>query len=171
MNKLLFVLSLFISCSLLTTLALALPDDRFQEITIEGGLGGEGDMNLGQFILRGSLEDPVIITQGSIKITGLEVTVERIDGSIHKITVKGQPAQFQQQPEVEQGVLYASGLELTFNNTDQLLTIDKEAKLTQAGNSMTGCHVDYNLESATFNMSACNGGERLKMVIPPGTIQ
>jgi lipopolysaccharide export system protein LptA len=152
----------------LSSLALALPDDINQEIVIEAG-PGEFDLNRGLHILHGSPENPVLITQGSLRITGLEVTLELVEGAIHKITAKGKPAHFQQQPELDQGIISASGEELILDYTAQFLTIDIAAEFIQEGNTLTGCHIDYDLEARRANIDTCNDNERLRMVIPGST--
>lgn len=171
MNKFLSTITLMLSSSLLASLLFtdkvqALPDDENQETII---FADSSELSPGEVIYHGSSDQPAEITQGSLKISGLEITLERVDGVLRKMTARGTPARFQQQPEIDQGIIYASGLSIVFDNSAQLLTIDAEAEFIQDGTILTGCHIDYDLETKKGNVTPCNNGERLRMVIPPST--
>lgn len=167
MNKCLCLLASFG----FATASLALPEDANEEISIIGGQS-EMDLNLGLVTMSGTEEKPVVVTQGSLKVTGLKVIVERLeDGDIRKVTIKGKPARFQQQPAIDQEIVYASGHEIAFNNSEQLITIDIEAELIQDGNILTGCHIDYRLTTKKANAKPCDENGQLEVVIPPSPDQ
>lgn len=148
----------------------ALPEDAKQEIIVDAN-SSEFDLGLGVVIHHGTPDHLVVITQGSLKITGLEVTIERLNGLVHKITATGQPARFQQQPQSDQEIMYVSAQLIAFNNTAQLLSLDGEAELIQDGDILTGGHIDYDLNTRKGNVTPGNTDSRLRMIIPPSDDQ
>jgi lipopolysaccharide export system protein LptA len=149
---------------------MALPDDAGQPMEIAAS-SSELFLDQGLVVYYGTEEQPASITQGSMQITGVEISIERKDEVLSKVIAKGAPARFQQQLEVGQEPLQASGLTLTFDNTGQTLSIDVEAELLQAGTRTTGHHFDYDLQSRRVKATQEPGGEQIRMVIPPSVKQ
>jgi lipopolysaccharide export system protein LptA len=145
--------------------ALALPEDATQEIVIEAG-SSELYLDRGLLIYRGSAGTPARITQGTMVITGEEIRIER-DGerSLKKVTATGKPARFQQQPALDQEVLHVSGETLSFDNVEQTLSVDVQAEFTQADTTLTGHHIDYDLESRSAATTGRSPEEQVRMTI------
>jgi lipopolysaccharide export system protein LptA len=143
----------------------ALPEDANQEITIVGGSGGVSP-DQGLYIIREDAEGLAHIKQGSMEIFASEIRTEIIDGVLNKATAVGTPARFQQQPTIDQAIIYLSGHTLDYDNSKRMLNIDGEAHYEQAGQTLDGRHIDYNLDTGDANAEA-NEGERVKIVIPP----
>jgi lipopolysaccharide export system protein LptA len=143
----------------------ALPEDSEQEIVSD-----YSSIDLfpeqGLVVFKGAADEPACITQGSLRICGDEIRLERTsDGSLKKVTASGTPARFQQQPAADQELVHASGLTLVFDATAQLVTIDENAELSQAGTVLTHQHIEYDLN--TGNASAGGESGQGRMVIPP----
>ncbi|MDR0781771.1 MAG: lipopolysaccharide transport periplasmic protein LptA [Pseudomonadales bacterium] len=161
----LFLLLLAPVSLLLTPAALALPEDRLQTLEIEA-MSNELFLDRGYFIYRGTAARPAVATQGTMRISGIEIIAERGEDGISKVTATGTPARFQQQPETTQTLIHASGDTLVFDNTAQLVTADGNAEFSQAGNTLKGDHIEYNLQT---RRAAATGrdGQPVNMFIPP----
>ncbi len=144
----------------------ALPDDENQPIEVYGEQG-ELDLDLGISYLYGTEEDPASVIQGSVVVSGLEIMVQRGDeGELLKVTAKGKPARYQHQPSTDRPIVYASGLDLTFDNVASLVTVDEEAQFNEGGTVITGRQVVYNLETRRVNF-ARSDDEQFRITIPP----
>lgn len=148
----------------------ALPDDREQPIEIDA-LSSETLLDEGLTIYYGSSEDPAVITQGSMRIAGEEITVKRADGRVEAITVTGAPARFEQQPAVDEAVIQGSGRTVTYDRAAQLLTIEEDARLMQAGNTLNGYHVEYDMAANRVDAHSRDNGDRINVSIQPDNVE
>ena len=150
--------------------ALALPEDKDQEVVVVASRGGEVSLDEGITIFRGTVEQPASITQGTMEITGLEITIRADDGDlskISKITAAGKPASFQQQPKIDQSVVYARGETIVYDDSSQLITINGDAELTQDRNILTGHLIEYEIENKKARAESSGGSDRVNMSITP----
>lgn len=160
MNKLLSPLFL-ISFGLLTSTSLALPEDINQDMITSCPARSESFLDQGLEICRGTSNEPAEINQGSLNLSGLEIRIEREQGNISTITVSGSPAAFQQQPEIEQAVVYASGSSITFNNENQMIIIQGSAAFSQEGTiDTTAERIEYDIANRKLDATQMN------MIIP-----
>lgn len=160
MNKLLSSL-IFISFSLPATPSLALPDDLNQDMITSCPARSESFLDQGLEICRGTTNEPAEINQGSLKLSGLEIRIEREQGNISTITVSGSPAEFQQQPEIDQAIVYASGSSIILNNESQMITIQGNAAFSQEGTiDTTAERIEYDIANRKLDATQMN------MVIP-----
>jgi lipopolysaccharide export system protein LptA len=147
--------------------ASALPEDANQKASFEGG-SLEYFPDQGEVILRENVEGLAHIKQGSMEIFASEIRLVLIDGVVSKATAVGMPARFQQQPALDQAIVYLSGHTLDYDNGSRMLNIDGEATYTQAGNTLNGLHIDYNLDTRKVNAKA-REGESVQMLITPAS--
>lgn len=155
--------------SLLSALAHALPSDSSQPINIQAD-SAELDDKRGIAIYRGD----VVITQGTLKITGDTVTITmNNDGDIDVFTSEGKPAYYEQLPSPDKEIVQAYGLTIQyFANTDKIIIID-QAKVIQQGNTFRGEKIVYdtNLEIVTAGRgkqgTITTPTPRVNMVIQP----
>lgn len=160
-------LVLALSGMFISTLLSALPEDATQPIVVESG-SSEIYLGEGLIIHRGSPDKPARITQGSIKIEGTEIRIEQgSDGALRLLTASGTPARFQQQPEADQEIVYANGLTLSFDNDTQILTLAEEAEFIQAGNTLSGQLIEYDMNARRANASSSSTEDPVRMFIPP----
>ena len=160
------VLTFFV---LLGPAAYGLPEDENMPLEIEANYN-EIYLDRGYSVYRGSEDEPAIATRGSMRISGQEIVVEREAGVIARVTARGSattPARFQQQPAVDQAIVHASGAILLFDNQARLVTADGDAEFSQAGNTLNGQHIEYNLDTRFASASGGDTSERVRMYIPP----
>jgi len=92
---------------------------------------------------------------------GLEIRIERVEGNISTITVSGSPAAFQQQPQIEQAIVYASGTSIILDNDNQMITIQGNAAFSQKGTiDTTAERIEYDIANRKLDATQMN------MVIP-----
>ena len=103
-------LLLGLSAFLLGTGAWALPEDRNQPIRVQADTA-ELDDRQGVAVYRGD----VVITQGSMKITGDTVTItQNGSGDVEVFTSIGKPAYYEQKPSADKEVVKAYGLTIQY---------------------------------------------------------
>jgi lipopolysaccharide export system protein LptA len=137
--------------------AYALPEDAEQPIEVDADRT-EVFLNDGLFVYTGSQEAPACITQGTMKICGVEIRLERADnGELRQVTATGSPARFQQQLEADQELVHASGARLVFDNVAQLVTADGDAELSQSGDVINHQHIEYDIEARHYSASGADG--------------
>ena len=161
--------TLVLLLGLLPILAPALPEDRQQEVVVDAD---HSDLYIDEGIVvhYGSEDAPAVITQGSMRVEGSQITIENSSSNRSepgKITAVGNPARFQQQPAVDKGIVYARGNTIIYDDEAQLLTLEGAAGFTQDGNTISASHIDYDLEAGRARASSPEGEGRVQMVIPP----
>ncbi|UVE18562.1 lipopolysaccharide transport periplasmic protein LptA [Pseudomonas sp. LS44] len=151
--------------------AWALPNDREQPIRVQAD-SAELDDKQGVAVYRGT----VIITQGSMKITGDTVTItQTAQGDIDVFTSVGRPAYYEQKPAVDKEIVKAYGLTIQyFASKDRIVLID-QAKVIQEGNTFEGEKIVYDTQRQIVNAGRATGTNvttprpRIDMVIQPKT--
>jgi lipopolysaccharide export system protein LptA len=149
--------------------AWALPSDRDQPIRVQAD-SAELDDRKGVAVYRGD----VVITQGSMKITGDTVTItQNAQGDIEVFTSVGKPAYYEQKPAVDKPVVKAYGLTIQyFAAKDRIVLID-QAKVVQEGNTFEGEKIVYDTQRQIVNAGRATGTQvtaprpRIDMVIQP----
>lgn len=160
MNRL-FGLLFTTTLSLFTTYTWSLPNDLNQDMVTSCPAQSESFLDQGLEICRGTIDEPAEINQGSLKLSGLEFRIEREQGFIRMISATGSPASFQQQPEIDQAIVYANGSNIIFNNETQILIIQGNASFSQEGTiDTTADRIEYDIANRKLDASQMN------MVIP-----
>lgn len=162
-NRSFIRLSLLISVCL-SPLSFALPTDSQQPIHISAD-SAQIDDNTGTTTYEGN----VIMTQGSMEIRAAKVDLFRTNNEVSHITAIGSPANFRQQPSIEQPITDAYGQTLNYKITDQTVTITGQARVEQAGDTFSGERIIYQMNKAIVNAYSGRGssGQRVQMVIQP----
>lgn len=160
MNKFSSLL-LILGLSFLANNLVALPDDPDQDMITSCPARSESFLDQGLEICRGTNDQPAEINQGSLKLTGLEFRIQRGQGTIQTITVSGAPATFQQQPELNQSIIYANGSSIALDNTKQMIIIQGNASFSQEGTiETTAERIEYDIANRKLDATQMN------MVIP-----
>ena len=162
-----FLLSL--SAALGSASAWALPTDRDQPIHIQSD-DAQLDDKQGVATYKGN----VIITQGSMKITGNTVTITRnATGDVDVFTAVGNLAYYEQKPAVDKPIVQAYGVTIQyFAAQDRIVLIDT-AKVINDGNTSEGEKIVYDTVRQVVNAGRANGSKittprpRIDMVIQP----
>lgn len=156
-------------CSLLPALANALPSDRDQPIHIQADTADLDDKK-GTAIYRGD----VVITQGTLKITGNTVTIiQGKNGDVEYFKSVGGPAYYEQLPGEGDELLKAYGKTIEYFLPKDTIVITDQARVTQGGNTSRGEKITYNIQQEKVNVGRAQPGSvsqpepRVHMVIQP----
>lgn len=119
--------------------AIALNTDSDQPMNIEADRVDIDDEK-GTNIFRGN----VVITRGSIRISGDKVVVYRDkEKNLDKVHSVGKPAHFQQTPDNKSVPVIAEAEELFYDSVKEILIMRRNGKIVQGGDTFTGDHIIY----------------------------
>ncbi len=86
----------------------------------------------------------VVITRGSIRISGDKVVVYRDkEKNLDKVHSVGKPAHFQQTPDNKRVPVVAEAEELFYDSVKEILIMRHNGKIVQGGDTFTGDHIIY----------------------------
>ncbi|MEW6462146.1 MAG: lipopolysaccharide transport periplasmic protein LptA [Pseudomonadota bacterium] len=166
-NTLPLILSL--GAALGSAAAWALPSDRDQPIRIQADTA-ELDDKQGVAVYRGD----VIITQGTLKITGDTVTItQTASGDIDVFTSVGNLAYYEQKPDVGKDIVKAYGKTIQYFASNERIVLIDQAKVIQEGNTFEGEKIVYDTRRQIVNAGRATGSNvstprpRIDMVIQP----
>ena len=149
--------------------AWALPSDREQPIRIQADTA-ELDDKQGVAVYRGD----VIITQGTLKITGDTVTItQTASGDIDMFTSVGNLAYYEQKPAVDKEIVKAYGKTIQYFASNERIILIDQAKVIQEGNTFEGEKIVYDTRRQIVNAGRATGNNvsvprpRIDMVIQP----
>lgn len=145
-------------------LVMALPEDARQAIHITADSATRNDQT-GITLYKGD----VLLTQGSMKVTGDSIELRQTGKSITTIIAKGRPAEFQQRPAANKEVTHAYGEVLDYNIRTKELEITGQAKVSQGSDSFSGNRIVYDMNKNTVNAFSdkSDNGQRVQMIIQP----
>ena len=144
--------------------ALALSTDRDQPVHIEADRGELDDVK-GVTIYEGR----VVVTQGSIKITGDRVVLHYDDQrDISRAEAVGKPATYQQLSDGESEPLKARALRMDYQVKDGVIDLYDDASVVQTGNSLFGSRITYDTVNERVKASRSGSGEdRVRVILTP----
>ncbi|NWL79955.1 lipopolysaccharide transport periplasmic protein LptA [Pseudomonas taiwanensis] len=149
--------------------AWALPTDRDQPIRVQAD-SAELDDKQGVAVYRGN----VVITQGTLKITGDTVTITQdANGDVEVFTSVGKPAYYEQKPAVDKEIVKAYGLTIQYFAANERIILLDQAKVVQEGNTFEGEKIVYDTQRQIVNAGRATGTNvstprpRIDMVIQP----
>jgi lipopolysaccharide export system protein LptA len=146
----------------------ALPEDDAQPANSEDFLSLDLNLNEGEWVQTAHPDRPTCLTQGSRKICGAQIRIQRnADGTLKRVTATGTPANFQQQPEVGAAVVHFSGRTLVFDQDAQLVTVDGDARFEQGTTNVGHVHFEYHLDTGRFKADAGGTDARGRMSFTP----
>ncbi|WP_437881769.1 lipopolysaccharide transport periplasmic protein LptA [Pseudomonas sp. LRF_L74] len=158
-----------LSAALGSLSAWALPSDREQPIRVQAD-SAELDDKQGVAVYRGG----VVITQGTMKITGDTVTItQNKSGDVEVFTSVGKPAYYEQKPAVDKEIVKAYGMTIQYFATNDRIVLIDQAKVIQEGNTFEGEKIVYDTQRQIVNAGRANGSSvstprpRIDMVIQP----
>ncbi|MEE9101410.1 lipopolysaccharide transport periplasmic protein LptA [Pseudomonas sp. QE6] len=162
-------LLLSLAAAIGSSAAWALPTDREQPIRVQAD-SAELDDKQGVAVYRGD----VVVTQGSMKLTGNTVTLKQNkNGDIEVVTSVGKPAYFEQKPSPEKEITKAYGLTIQYFVTQNRVVLIDQAKVIQEGNTFEGEKIVYDTQRQIVNAGRATGAQvttprpRIDMVIQP----
>lgn len=111
----------------------------------------------------------VIITQGTLKLTASNITVNLSKNrSINNAIATGSPATMQQVVTKEKGLAKGQASKIDYNAVTGIITLSGNAKLTQNGASFAGNVIRYSLKAGDVEATA-GGSQRVELVFPPNS--
>lgn len=152
---------------------LGLATDSQQPIEIEADFA-ELDDQEGRTIYVGN----VIVTQGSIKMTGdkLKVLFD-VNKDLEHLHMEGRPAYFKQTPDGGKEDIEGEGLIIEYHAKESMLHLIQKAKLVQGDRIFTGDRINYDSEKSVITgRGQTKTAEdeknppkrgRVKVIIPP----
>jgi lipopolysaccharide export system protein LptA len=161
---------LSLSAALGSVSAWALPNDSQQPIRIQAD-DAQLDDKQGIAIYKGD----VIITQGSMKITGNTVTITRTPaGEIDVVTSVGNLAYFEQlQKQTDPEPVKAYAMTIQYHAAQNRIVLIDRAKVINDGNTTEGEKIVYDTVKQIANAGRATGNKvteqrpRIDMVIQP----
>jgi lipopolysaccharide export system protein LptA len=140
----------------------ALSEDRNQAITILSDTA-ERDEIKGTTTYAGN----VLMEQGSMRIDAQKVVIYNIKDKVTKIVATGSPVRYQQKPNEQDDYVVAQADMLEYDIGDDSLHLIDSAFLQQAGTSISGSRIDYDVKKSVVKAGGdTQQNDRLKMIIP-----
>ena len=116
----------------------------------------------------------VVITQGTMKITGDTVTITQdSNGDVEVFTSIGKPAYYEQKPAVDKEIVKAYGLTIQYFAANERIVLLDQAKVVQEGNTFEGEKIVYDTRRQIVNAGRATNTDvstprpRVDMVIQP----
>jgi lipopolysaccharide export system protein LptA len=110
----------------------------------------------------------VHMEQGTLIIRGDEVIVHHENGKLKKITIKGKPASFQQQPDNKQAMVQSKAEHMEYFTKNELLVLQKNAEVIQGQNQFSGDHIEYDTFNSVVKANkGSNSKSRVHAIIQP----
>jgi lipopolysaccharide export system protein LptA len=155
--------TLFISLLLMSAnYSLALPDDKNQPINVSADKAQKNDKEG-----LTTYEGDVVITQGSIRITGQKIRIYDTAGTVDRMVATGSPATFKQKPELNSEDMIAEGSSIEYEVNKELLVLLENALLKKEGNITNSNKIIYDMKTAVVNAGDDTG--RVIMTLKPST--
>jgi lipopolysaccharide export system protein LptA len=151
---------LILSISISASHVIALANDKEQPINVSADKARKNDKQ-GLTVYQGD----VVITQGSIRITGETISIYDSAGTVDKIVAIGKPAKFKQQPEPQSEYIIANGDTIEYDIKTESLLLLENALLLQDGNTTNSNKIIYDMKTAVVNAGDESG--RVIMTLKP----
>ncbi len=114
-----------------------------------------------------SYSGSVVITQGTLKLTADNITVNLSPSrSINSAVATGRPATMQQVVTQEKGLAKGQANTIDYNAVTGIITLTGNARLVQNGASFAGNVIRYSLKAGDVEATA-GGNQRVELVFPP----
>ena len=145
----------------------ALSSDKQQPITITAD-SVEIDDKAGRAVYRGNVR----VTQGTLRVTGDTLVVERQDGEVRAVIITGGPATYRQRPDGGgQDVAAKAGVMRVYPQAN-MVTLEENAEVRQRGRVFSGHIIEYdNKNDIVRARGQADGAEgakaRARIVLPP----
>ncbi len=142
-----FAVSVFAASAFAADVAFALKSDREETVFMQA-VEIDVDFRLGTRTLR----HDVIVTQGTTQIVADKVIAEIVEDTLDAATAWGEPAVFRTLPDGQEDIVIAKGDRLHFDNTNQIVTINGNARIVQRDDVISGGLITYNLATEVFTV-------------------
>lgn len=163
-----FARMLVLMLSFSAALTQALPEDRDKPMRITADKAERDDVN-GITIYRGS----VVLIQGTLKVEAETLTIYHTDEDPSEIIAEGNPAKWQQRPELEKAIVYAKARVITYYKSEDRVHLKTDGYVEQDGSVVNGDSIDYFIEKQLVKAKSdkTRKGDRVVVVIPPSELK
>lgn len=142
--------------------AIALPEDRTQQVEITAN-NARFDERAGEAVYRGN----VLVKQGTMEVRGDSLILNVDDkGALTTARTLGKPARFQQKVDPNKGLVKGEANEVIFDNRNSSVTLLGNAILRQDSASFSGPRIVYSTTRKQIEASG-NDSERVQLIFPP----
>jgi len=133
----------------LSAASLALPGDSEQQLNLSFD-SSSIDLKKGVTVYQGNVK----LTQGSLRIESDKLVVHSEDDVIQRVIATGSPAVFEQQPQLDQAPVIATGQRIEYELAQQVETVAivDNAVLEQGGIVSRCERIEFNLTESTAKM-------------------
>ena len=138
--------------------AMALDSDKDAPVTIIADTTNI-DFRTGKRVLEGNVD----ITQGTLNIKADKIVLIYKGDEIDTATAYGKPVRFKQLPEGQTEMVHGEGITLELKQAKNLITLEKNAKITQGANTITGKVIYYNTETSKMTVKSQPSGTKNKV--------
>ncbi len=145
---------------LLPLMAVALETDRQQPLEVNAN-STSGTLGDGVTTLAGN----ITIRQGSLKISAEDAEVEKTDGRVSLLTLRGNPARLEQEIE-QQGLVQARAKVIVYQVASGLVTLTGDADVKHPQYEISGEVLKYDLNAQHFQGGG-NGNGRIRIRLEP----
>lgn len=146
--------------ALSSPLAWGLSSDRDQPMHLEADHADINDKT-GVHIYTGN----VVITQGTLHMTGDHLTVYTVEGEIKKAISLGKPATYRQRPDNKDQDVEAEALRMEYYADEGKLILIDTAKVWQGGDTFRSERITYDIDRDVVN--AGTGEDRVRIILQP----
>ncbi|NQX87899.1 MAG: lipopolysaccharide transport periplasmic protein LptA [Halioglobus sp.] len=142
----------------------ALPDDRDQPIHITADKALRDEVE-GFTVYSGNVR----LVQGSMELDADKLTIYHNIDLADEIIAEGNPAKMRQQPEVDEAVVHAHALIITYFKSEDRVNLKTNARIEQEGSVVEGDAIDYFIERQliTAESDVTQEDNKVVVVIPP----
>lgn len=155
------------TCLLLTAWPLqALQSDRQQPLDVKAD-STDGTLGDGVTTLRGHVE----VRQGTLLIRADQADVDKIDGKVTQITLRGETATLEQEIE-EQGLVKAQAKLIEYQVANGLVVFTGNAEVQHPQYEVSGDQLRYDLSAQHFEGVGSDAGDgRIRIRLDPEVIE
>jgi lipopolysaccharide export system protein LptA len=147
---------------LCTSPVVALQSDRQQPLEVNAD-ATDGTLGDGVTVLRGRVE----IRQGSLHIKADRAEVDKLDGRVRTVVLRGEPAFLEQEIE-QQGLVQAQASTITYQVASGLVTLEGTADVHHPQYQVSGDQLTYDLNQQHFQGSGDGAeGGRIRIRLDP----
>jgi lipopolysaccharide export system protein LptA len=141
----------------------SLPEDNQQPINVEADRAQHSSQDKGE---KTEYFGNVVLTQGSMLLTGEHVTIFSQQGAVQKVISIGKPAHFQQQSNPDKEPVKAYGKRLEYKLSSETITLLEDASIIQDGTTVSGQRIDYNINTEQVQAKSTEQ-QRVQMILQP----
>jgi lipopolysaccharide export system protein LptA len=131
----------------------------------------EIDDKKGLTVYRGNVD----VRQGTLRVKGSTLVIEKVNGEVKIVTVIGKPAAYRQRPDNKKQDVTAKARKLQLYPKRNLVRLERDARIVQEGNVYTGNIIEYDNKKDIIkmkgNIGATDTGKkakgRIRMTIQP----